>query len=75
MFKVYIKQVKDGAFIGKSRLVKDYENLNAAVKAGRKNLLTNESTFCVREYDDTKRVNIMTDDEQDTGTRVVNYGR
>ena len=69
-FKVYIKQVKDGKFIGEAALTGDYRNLKTAINAGKENLLTDESTFCVRKYDDTVAVNIMSNNINDTGNLV-----
>ena len=69
-FKVYIKQVKDGKFMGEAALTGDYRNLKTAINAGKENLLTDESTFCVRKYDDTVAVNIMSNNINDTGNLV-----
>ena len=69
-FKVYIKQVKDGKFIGEAALTGDYRNLKTAINAGKENFLTDESTFCVRKYDDTVAVNIMSNNINDTGNLV-----
>ena len=72
-FKVYIKQVKNGEFIGEAALTSEYKNLKAAIKAGKESLLTDESTFCVRRYDDTRAVNIMSNNINDTGDLVFTY--
>lgn len=71
-FKVYIKQVKDGKFIKEIALTNEYTDLRTAIRAGKKYLatiLTDESTFCVRRYNDAKTV-IMSNDIYDTGNLV-----
>lgn len=74
-FKVYIKQVKDGKFIKEIALTNEYTDLKTAIRAGKKYLatiLTDESTFCVRRYNDAKTV-IMSNDIYDTGALVFTY--
>lgn len=73
MYKVFIKQIKDDKIIGTACLVKDYDKLSSAIKSAKKNLLTNESKFRIREYDDASQVNIISDDDNDTGTIIMDY--
>lgn len=75
-FKVYIKQVKDGKFIREIALTNEYTDLRTAIRAGKKYLatiLTDESTFCVRRYDDARAINIMSNNINDTGDLVFTY--
>lgn len=75
-FKVYIKQVKDGKFIKEIALTNEYTDLRTAIRAGKKYLatiLTDESTFCVRRYDDARAINIMSNNINDTGDLVFTY--
>lgn len=73
MYKTFIKQIKDGKIIGTACLTEDYETLTGAMIAGRENRLTPESKFCIRKYDDTRNVNIISDDDNDTGIIVMDY--
>ena len=70
IYKTFVEQVRDGKYLGKACLVEEFESVEKAVEAGKECQLFPESKVHVRMYDRSKKVNIMSDDEQDTGMIV-----
>lgn len=74
VYKTFIEQIKDGKYLGETCLVDEFENKEKAVEAGKECRFYPESKIRVRIYDRNKKVNIMSDNEQDTGEIVYSEG-
>lgn len=72
MYKIFVKTILGKKVVGKGCVCKDFDSLTEAVVNIQNYLVTPESTYRVRFYDE-RRNNIISDDEQDTGTIVINY--
>ena len=70
VYKTFVEQVRDGKYLGKACLTEEFETAEKAIEAGKECQLFPESRIHVRMYDKSKKVNIMSDDEQDTGMIV-----
>lgn len=72
-YVVYIRQIKNGELLGTARLEESFYCLDAAVIEATKNLLSDESVYRIREYDERISRNIMSDNDNDTGKIVIDY--
>lgn len=73
-YRAMLTQVKEKTFIGKSVLALEYDNLEECKKVAASYLLTNQSSYEIREYSREKN-NIISFDNQDTGKVVATGGR
>ena len=73
MYKAMLRQVSEKMpkmIIGESILAVEFDSIDEAKKIAASYLLTSKSTYQIREYDDSRRVNIISFNAQDTGKIV-----
>lgn len=73
MYKAMLRQVSEKMpkmVIGEGILAAEFDSIDEAKKVAASYLLTPKSTFQIREYDESKKVNIISFNAQDTGKVV-----
>lgn len=73
MYKAMLIQVSEKMpkmVIGEGILAAEFDSIDEAKKVAASYLLTPKSTYQIREYDDSRRVNIVSFTAQDTGKIV-----
>lgn len=74
-YRAMLNQRKEKTPIGKSVLAIEYDSLEECEKVAKSYLLTNQSTYEIREYSSDCKCNIISFDAQDTGKVVACGGR
>lgn len=72
MFKVMIRQKKDGKICGHSILCEDFMTIEQAKANAIIYSLSTESGYEIREYH-TRKINVISFNSNDTGTVVEQY--
>lgn len=71
MYKVMIIQIMKNKIIGKIVLIEDFNSIREAIRAAEEHSRIYDSqVYQIREYDITKKFNIISFSESDTGKIV-----